>query len=87
MQFFYEKTDYSTLLSDLRHEEFKDRKEWKGYCVWTDDDEEDLRNSAKDKALFEYIRDNLGNKDLIINIPKSLKPKANVYYAKLCKNK
>lgn len=84
MKFYYEKTRYSSILYKLKGEEFEFRREHKGWCNWTEDDEEDVRNEAKEKALYEYIDENCDNNhQLILEIPKSLKRLADAYYDKL----
>lgn len=86
MKFYFDKTDYQSLLYILKGEEIEDRREYKGFYVWTDDDEEMVRQEAKDKALYKYIKNNCNNNhNLILEIPKSLKQKADTIYLNLCK--
>ncbi|ARF09924.1 hypothetical protein Indivirus_5_47 [Indivirus ILV1] len=86
MKFFYEKTNYSTYLYQLRNQEISEQREYGGWYRWTEDDEDCIRQEAKNKALYEYIKKNDNNNhNIILEIPKSLKQKADSYYEKLCK--
>lgn len=86
MKFYYEKTDYTDYLYELKGEEISFRKACGGWYHWTQEDEEDVRDEAKEKALLEYIKKNCNNNHkLILEIPASLKEKADRYYAQLYK--
>lgn len=84
MKFYYEKTNYSKILYKMKGDELEDRKEHRGWYCWTDSDEEDVRERSKRKALYDYIERNCNNShQIILEIPKSLKPLADEYYGKL----
>ena len=84
MEFYYKKTFYKTILSTMRDNEREDMREYKGYYRWTDDDEEDVRNRAKDQSLYGFVKQNYENTHkLIIDIPPSLKAKADKYYEEI----
>ena len=87
MKFFYEKTNYSTILYKLKGDELNDRKEYKGWYCWTQDDEDEVRERAKKTALYEYVEKNCNNHTFILDIPKSLKGLADDYYNRLSRNK
>lgn len=74
MDFFYQYTNYRNILFKLRNEYIEMKK--KEYSVdfyhWTDEDEEPIRQQAKDTALLEYQNMNKDNEDKLSLIPSSL---------------
>jgi len=81
MSFYYDKTDYSTILYTLRGDEMRDMKEY-GYGYW--DDEEQVRGKAKRNALYNYVVENFDDTHkCILEVPGSLKGLFDVYYEKV----
>ncbi len=84
MKFYYELTDYSSILYDLRGEEIRDMRGYYGYYVWTHDDEEEVRERAKSKALYEYVIENFDDyHKCILEIPRTLLHQYNILYKKI----
>jgi hypothetical protein len=73
MDFFYNHTNYSCLLKSKRRDEIDEYREYGHYHRWTDEDEDDLREIVKKKALKEYLKTH--DNTAISKIPQSLKDK------------
>lgn len=84
MNFFYTKTNYHTILKNLRQSHFDDARNYGYYLRWTQEDEENIRNTAKHIALKDYITKNKNNiHKIILEIPPSLKNDADTIYEKI----
>ena len=84
MNFFYTKTNYYTTLNKLRQSHFDDARDCGYYLRWTQEDEEDIRDIAKNSALKDYITRNKDNiHKIILEIPFSLKNDADKIYEKI----
>jgi hypothetical protein len=86
MKFYYDHTNYRNILHTMRREEIADMRDYGGYYVWTDADEEELRDDAKLKALYDYVSENFDDTHkCIIEIPLSLKSEYDLCYEKIKK--
>ena len=83
MAFYYDKTDYSSIIYNLRGEAMRDNREY-GSGYWDSDDEEQVRDEAKRNALYNYVVENFDDTHkCILEIPRSLKVRYDVYYEKV----
>lgn len=88
MKFYYEYTDYKNILQKSRHEAMSDMRKYDGYCNWSSEDEDDVRDNAKFNAMFKYVRDNYDNvHKCIIEVPRSLIGTYNECYEMLKKSR
>lgn len=87
MKFYHECTNYSSRLTTMRQEEINDLRYCQGgYYRWTDEDEEELRNTVKRLVLYDYMKQNFMNVHKIAReIPPSLRHVADQYSIKFYK--
>ena len=84
MEFYYNCTEYKSILYNRRNEEFRYMKECGMYHKWTDEDEDDIRDEAKDSALQGYVMKNFNDvHKCILEVPPSLKGEFDEYYEKI----
>lgn len=84
INFYHTYTDYATILPRLRRQELEwmDKSERYFYLNRrSDEDEENLREQAKNEAMEKYVKKNFDRfKEASINIPLSLVEKADLIY-------
>lgn len=81
MEFYYKKTEYSSILKRMRDDEIQNYHNYYEFRRYhTDEDEEFLRQRAKDQALRNYVKEHyLDPRDMLDVMPYCLRDNAQKY--------
>jgi len=85
MKFYWEKTNYGNILKTYRNESINNDGEYNNQ--WTEEDEEKIRDKAKDRVIREYIekyKDSFEEESA--NLPDSIVDRGNYLLKKMKEN-